>query len=62
MLLAIPTYFLFLFRMPSGVIKELEKIMRNFLWKEANGDGGITWFLGRRLVERSTREVWVLGG
>ena len=32
--------FLSLFRMPSGVIKELEKIMRNFLWKGADGDGG----------------------
>ena len=37
---AIPTYFLSLFRIPSGVAKELEKIMRNFLWKGADRDGG----------------------
>ena len=43
---SIPIYFLSLFRMPSGVIKELEKIMRNFLWKSAYGDGGdqlVSW-------------------
>ena len=27
---AMPTYYLSLFRMSSGVIKEVEKIMRNF--------------------------------
>ena len=37
---AIPTYYFSLFRLPSGVSKELEKIMRNFLWKGADGDGG----------------------
>ena len=36
---AIPTYFLSLFHIPSKVIKELEKIMRSFLWKGADGDG-----------------------
>ena len=43
---AIPTYFLSLFRVPSGVTKELEKIMRNFFWKGADGDGGdhlVSW-------------------
>ena len=45
-LLVIPTYYLSLFRMPSGVIKEVEKIMRNFLWKGVDGDGGdhlVSW-------------------
>ena len=37
---AISTYYLLLFRMSSGVIKEVEKIMINFLWKGVNGDGG----------------------
>ena len=37
---AIPTYYLSLFRIPYGVIKEVEKIMRNFLWKGVDGDGG----------------------
>ena len=43
---AIPTYFLSLFQMPTRVIKELEKIMRLFLWKKPDGDGGdhlIAW-------------------
>ena len=43
---AIPTYYLSLFRLPSRVSKELEKIMRNFLWKGADGDGGnhlVSW-------------------
>ena len=40
MLSAIPIYFLSFFRVPSGVNKELEKIMRNFLWKGIDGDGG----------------------
>ena len=42
----IPTYFLSLFRIPFGVIKEMEKIMRDFLWKGADGDGGdhlVSW-------------------
>ena len=43
---AIPTYFLSLFRMPSRVIKEIEKIMRNFLWSGVDGKGGdhlVSW-------------------
>ena len=52
---AIPTYFLSLFRVPSGVIKELEKIIRNFLWKGANGDGGdhlVSWkVVGRAKIK-----------
>ena len=39
-LLAILTYYLSLFRMPSRVIKEVEKIIRNFLWKDVDRDGG----------------------
>ena len=42
----LPTYFLYFCRMPSRGIKELEKIMRNFLWKGADGGGGdnlIAW-------------------
>ena len=37
---AIPTYYLSLFRLPSSIIKELEKILRTYLWKGADGDGG----------------------
>ena len=43
---AIPTYFLSLFRMSSRVTKDIEKIMRNFLWKGVDGDGGdhlVSW-------------------
>ena len=43
---AIPTYFLSMFRVPVGVSKELEKIMRDFLWKGIDGDGGdhlVSW-------------------
>ena len=36
---AIPTYDLSLFQLPSGVSNELEKIMRDFLWKGADGEG-----------------------
>ena len=48
---AIPTYYLSLFRLPSGVSKELKKIMRNFLWKRADGDGGdhlVSWKMSSR--------------
>ena len=55
---AIPTYYLSLFRMPSGVIKETEKIMRNFLWKSAYGDRGITWSRGRTFRKLSVWVVW----
>ena len=34
---AIPTYYLCL---QSSITKELEKIIRTFLWKGADGDGG----------------------
>ena len=37
---AIPTYYLSLFRVSSSIIKELEKIMRTFLWKGTDKDGG----------------------
>ena len=43
---AIPTYFLSLFCMPLGVIKVLEKIMRNFLWNGTDEDVGdhlVSW-------------------
>ena len=43
--------------MSYGVIRELEKIMRNFLWKGADGDGGITWFRGRKYLELNVRVV-----
>ena len=42
----IPTNYLSLFRLLSGVSKESEKIMRDFLWKGADGDGGdhlVSW-------------------
>ena len=47
----IPTYYLSLFKMPQKVIKEIEKIMRNFLWKGADGNGGdhlVSWKLVTR--------------
>ena len=48
-------YFLSLFQVPSGVIKELEKLIRNFLWKGANGDGGdhlVSWkVVGRAKIK-----------
>ena len=48
---AIPIYYLSLFRMPPKVIKEIEKRMRTFLWKGADGDGGdhlVSWKLVAR--------------
>ena len=48
---AIPTYFLSLFKMPSKVINEIEKSMRNFLWEGVDGDGGdhlVQWKLVAR--------------
>ena len=42
----VPTYYLSLFRLPSGVSDKLEQIMRNFLWKGVDGDGGdhlVSW-------------------
>ena len=59
---AIPTYFLSLFRMSSGVIKKLEKIIRNFLWKGADGDGGHHLVPWKMVVRPKIRAVWVLGG
>ena len=55
---AIPTYYLSLFRMPSGIIKDVEKSMRNFLRNGADGDGGITWFRGRKYLELNVRVAW----
>ena len=52
---AIPTYYLSIFRLSSGVSKELEKIMRNFLWKGADRDGGdhlVSW----KMVSRPKRK------
>ena len=40
------TYYLSLFRLLSGVSDELERIMRNFLWKGVDEDGGdhlVSW-------------------
>ena len=48
---AIPTYFLSLFRMLLKVINEIEKMMRNFLWKGVDGVGGdhlVKWKLVAR--------------
>ena len=42
----IPTYYLSLVLMSSEVIKEVEKIMRNFLWNGMDGDRGghlVSW-------------------
>ena len=54
-LFTIPTYYLSLFRLPSRVSKELEKIMKKFLWKGADGDGGdhlVSW----KMISRSKRK------
>lgn len=36
-LIAMPTYFMSLFKVPLGVAKSMERIMRNFLWDGADG-------------------------
>ena len=46
---AIPTYFMSLFRVPVGVRKRMEAIMRNFFWHGAETDGT----RGRALVKWS---------
>ena len=54
-LYAIPTYYLSLFRLLLRVSKELEKIIRNFLWKGADGDWGdhlVSW----KMISRSKRK------
>ena len=46
---AIPTYFMSLFRVPVGVCKRMEAIMRNFFWHGVEIDGT----QGRALVKWS---------
>ena len=46
---AIPTYFMSVFRVPAGVCKRIEAIMRNFFWHGAETDGT----QGRALVNWS---------
>ncbi|KAK9095353.1 hypothetical protein Scep_026822 [Stephania cephalantha] len=38
MLEALPSYFMSLYRMPMGVAKIGEKLMRQFLWKKMGSD------------------------
>ncbi|KAK9154956.1 hypothetical protein Sjap_002436 [Stephania japonica] len=35
---ALPTYFLSLFRLPAGIARQMEKMMRDFLWQRMNSD------------------------
>ena len=37
-LAALPTYYMSIFRMPIGVQEEIEKLMRDFLWQNLEGD------------------------
>jgi hypothetical protein len=51
----IPIYYLSLFKMPIGVAKSLERLMRNFLWEgleEGRKDHLIRWELVARSIEK----------
>ncbi|KAJ0897481.1 putative RNA-directed DNA polymerase [Helianthus annuus] len=47
---ALPIYFLSLFKAPLGVIKELEKIRKNFVWGLKNGKRNIKWIDWGKMV------------
>ena len=51
----IPTYYLSLFRMPSKVVKEMEKIMRHFLWKGTDGEGGDHLVSGKEISRQKSK-------
>ncbi|KAI3788052.1 hypothetical protein L2E82_00677 [Cichorium intybus] len=46
----LPTYFLSLFAAPTGVIKELEKIQRQFIWRGLRDTPGINWISWEKLT------------
>jgi len=51
-LCSIPSYHLSLFRIPIGVTKKIEKIMRDFLWN-IHGEGKKIHLLSWEVVSRS---------
>lgn len=50
---SVPLYQMALFRAPLGVVKEMEKLMRNFIWGGQEGRRKISW------VQRET--FWMVG-
>ena len=55
MLGSIPIYYLSLFKMPIGVARSLEQLMRNFLWEgseEGEKDHLIRWELVARSKDK----------
>ena len=64
-LVAIPTYFMTIFRMPVGVRRRLEQMMRGFFWlgsrpEESRGVALVEWETVCRPVDQGGLGVWQL--
>lgn len=49
---AIPVYHMAAYKAPVGVVKEIENLMRQFLWNKRGGECRIAWVRGNRCVSR----------
>lgn len=56
---SLPTYFLSLFKSPLGVIEDLERIRRKFIWSGTQDSKGINWVSWEKVT--SPKEVGGLG-
>lgn len=57
---AIPTYDMFVYKLPLTLCKDLEAIIRSFWWK-SNFDGkGMAWVAWNRVCRPESLEVWDL--
>src|ERR1044072_5091176 len=50
---AIPIYQMSLFLAPVGVVSDMEKLMRGFLWGKRNGSKGIPWIAWEEICKNS---------
>lgn len=42
-LCSIPTYLMSIYKAPVGVVREIEKIIRGFIWGNGSGDRKVNW-------------------
>ena len=58
---SIPTYSISLFRLPIGLLKDIEAMIRKFWWGCSETLGKFIGFGGRLFVPQNRLVVWVLG-
>ena len=56
----LPTYYMSLFKAPQGIIDQLDKIRRRFLWGGGELKKRYTGLIGKRLLHQNRKEVSVL--